>query len=176
MNNGTTEARRRKNRNTRYSRRRKRDRRGAIAVLAAVLLVLLLTMLAFAIDTGYVANTQVELKRAVDAGALAGAGALVEGGSSAEAQAYDFVSRNLVASQALPDSNVDVYLGEWDVDTRTFRATNYQPSAIRVVATRKEAPFFFAKVLGEDNFDVTEEAIATYQPRDIMGSWITRVR
>ncbi len=168
MNNHTSSARRRKKRKARFSWRRKRDRRGAIAVLAAVLMVLLLTMLAFAIDTGYIASTQVELKRAVDAGALAGAGALVEGGSTAEAQAYDFVSRNLVASEAVPESDVQIYLGEWDVDTRTFRETYYQPSAIRVVATRREAPFFFAKVLGEDNFDVTEEAIATYQPRDIM--------
>lgn len=137
-------------------------------MLAAVLLILLMTMLAFAIDTGYITNTHVELKRAVDAGALAGAGALVEGKSKAKAQAYDFVSRNLVAAAAVKKSNVDVYLGEWDADTRTFRQTNSVPSAIRVVATRKDAPYFFGKVLGHDKFDITEESIATYQPRDIM--------
>ncbi len=137
-------------------------------MLAAVLMILLMTMLAFAIDTGYITNTHVELKRAVDAGALAGAGALVEGKSKAKAQAYSYVSRNSVAAEALELEDVEVYLGEWDADTRTFRQTSSQPSAIRVVATRKEAPFFFAKVLGHDNFDITEESIATYQPRDIM--------
>jgi len=168
MNTHTIGPKRRKRRQSPATGARKRDRRGAITVLAAVLLILLMTMLAFAIDTGYITNTHVELKRAVDAGALAGAGALVEGKSTAKAQAYDFVSRNLVAAAAVKKSNVDVYLGEWDADTRTFRQTNSVPSAIRVVATRKDAPYFFGKVLGQDKFDITEESIATYQPRDIM--------
>jgi len=127
-----------------------------------------MAMLAFAIDTGYMTNTHTELKRAVDAGALAGAGALVEGQSTAKRQAYDFVSRNLVATEALPRNDVEVYLGEWDIDTRTFRETHSQPNAVRVVAMRKDAPLFFGKVLGHDAFDMTEESIATYQPRDIV--------
>lgn len=161
-------SRRRKHRRSRAATKQQRDRRGAITVLTAVLIILLMAMLAFAIDTGYMTNTHTELKRAVDAGALAGAGALVHGQSQAKRQAYDFVSRNLVATEALPENDVEVYLGEWDIATRTFRESNSQPNAVRVVAMRKDAPLFFGKVLGHDDFDMTEEAIATYQPRDIV--------
>ena len=145
-----------------------RDRRGAYAVLAAVLLIMIMAMMAFAVDTGFVANTQIELKRAVDAAALAGAGAIELGQAQAEEQAYQFIAQNPVAGRALERSEVQVYLGEWDETTRTFRETVLQPSAIRVVATRREAPFFFGKVLGYDTFEITEESIATYQPRDMM--------
>ncbi len=115
-------------------------------------------MMAFAIDTGYVANSRIELKRAVDAGALAGAGALELGRREAKAQAYEFIASNPVAGRPLEHSEIDVQLGEWDDVSRSFRETGSQPSAIRVVATRKEAPFFFGKTLGYENFDVTEEA------------------
>lgn len=168
MSNHKIDPKRRKRNKSRARRTQHRDRRGAITVLAAVMMVLLMTMLAFAIDMGYITNTHVELKRAVDAGALAGAGELVAGKAKAKEQAYDFVSRNSVAAAVLEPSDVEVYLGEWDADTRTFQETSSQPSAIRVVATRKEASFFFAKVLGHDTFDICEESIATYQPRDIM--------
>ena len=121
---------RRKRAQSQADRTRQRDRRGAITVLAAVLMVLLIGMVAFAVDMGMITNTHVELKRAVDSGALAGAGVLMEGKSNAEAQAYDFVSRNPVAAGTLKESDVDIYLGEWDSDTRKFSVTASSPSAI----------------------------------------------
>ena len=51
-------------------------------------------------------------------------------------------------------------------DTR-FAQTTILPSAIRIVATRSNTPLFFARVFGQDDFSVTSEAIARYQPRDI---------
>ncbi|MGD9127882.1 MAG: pilus assembly protein TadG-related protein, partial [Planctomycetia bacterium] len=51
-------------------------RRGAILVLTALLLVFLVTMVAFTIDIGYMLAVRSEAKRATDAAALAGVGAL----------------------------------------------------------------------------------------------------
>jgi Flp pilus assembly protein TadG len=50
-----------------------RERRGAVAPLTALLLIPLVGMLAFAIDLGYVVQTDMELQNAADAAALAAA-------------------------------------------------------------------------------------------------------
>jgi len=147
---------------------KKQNRRGSVTIMAAVLLVALMAMMAFSIDTGYVANSRIELKRAVDAGALAGGAGLADGKSDALELAFDYVARNPVAGRALERSEVDVDFGEWDTDTRTFHPTGSEPSAIRVVATRKDAPYFFGRTMGYEDFDITDEAIASYQPRDMM--------
>lgn len=48
-----------------------RSRRGAVAVLACFLMIGLLGLVAFAVDLGYLANSQTELQRTADATALA---------------------------------------------------------------------------------------------------------
>src|SRR5688500_5837104 len=63
------------------------SRRGAIVVMAAVLLIILLAMVAFAVDSGYMLTVRTELQRAADAGAIAGAAALIEGVPAAEQEA-----------------------------------------------------------------------------------------
>src|SRR5215470_15018013 len=58
-----------------------RNRRGGITVLAAFLMIALVAMLAFAIDLGYLANSQAELQRSADAAALAGCYQLIYQGT-----------------------------------------------------------------------------------------------
>jgi uncharacterized membrane protein len=58
---------------TRGTRRHERCRTVDILVLFAVLLTSLVGMVAFAIDTGYIALYKTRLQRAADAAALAGA-------------------------------------------------------------------------------------------------------
>jgi Flp pilus assembly protein TadG len=167
-----------------FARSRFRQRRGATLVLAAFLLVVMLGVLAFAIDLGYVMNTQVELKRATDAAALAGAGTLVDGTEAAELQALDFMLRNPVGQRMLAEEEnreqllaewlaehadeFEVELGEWDPETRTFTANAALPSTMRVSAAYNNAPLFFARLFGRDTFDISAESIARYMPRDIV--------
>jgi hypothetical protein len=125
-------------------------------------------MVALSVDVGYMANTKTQLQAVVNAGALAGAGALENGPTEAVTEVHRFISRNLVAGRALEAPEVLVELGEWDRETRTFTPGGTQPSAVRVVGTRRGAPLSFARVLGYETFEQTCEAIAAYRPRDIV--------
>lgn len=153
----------------RHSRHKHATRpKGIVAVLFAVLLVFVMAMVAFSVDMGYMFTVQSELDRAVDAGALAGAGTLVDGQVQAEQTVYDFIGLNLVGREAVSPADIEVETGVWDPTTRSFQASPNPPSAIRVSAKRLRQSLFFARVLGHDDFDVQSEAIAVYQPRDIM--------
>ncbi len=163
----------------------RRPRRGAIIVLAAFLMIVMMAMLALSIDTGYMYTMQSQLDRAVDSAALAGAAALIEGTDVAHEEAIEYLIRNPVGKQAtavtseemveltakfLADhgNDYEVLWGEWDVATGEVSQTDQLPSAISVSMTYPNLPFFFARVLGQDTFDLTSTAIAMYQPRDIM--------
>ncbi len=161
-----------------------RQRRGAILVLSTVLMLVLAGMVALSVDLGYVYTVRTELKRATDAAALAGAGALPEGAEVAYLRAVDFLLRNPVANRAVlgeenrlarltefletnPDA-VTFEVGHWDVVTREFVASTDHPSAVRVVAHLRGAPLFFGRIFGRQSFDLHAESIARFQPRDIV--------
>jgi len=161
------------------------NRRGAIIVLTAIMMVVMMAMLALSIDVGYICQSRTELQRALDAAALAGAGALVEGQESAQIRAVEYLVRNPVGSQPfLEDEDeledriqqflldhgdeLEIQLGHWDAETQQMEITDYLPSTIGVKLTYANQPLFFAPFLGRDNFALTAEAVAMYQPRDIM--------
>lgn len=147
-----------------------RRRKGVIAVFSAILMVVMMAMVAFSIDVGYIANVQTDLQRAVDAGALAGAGVLVNGSQVAEQTVLNYIQMNKVATDPVAAGDVVIETGTWDETTRTFSPAvqGTVPSAIRVRAERNNEGLFFAPVIGTDSFDAAAEAIAVYQPRDIM--------
>ena len=66
---------------TRRKSHDRNDRRGAVAVLACFLMIALVAMLAFAVDLGYLANSQAELQRSADSAALAACYELVYKGT-----------------------------------------------------------------------------------------------
>jgi len=147
-------------------KKNRQRRAGSIIVLSALFMVVLLGFCAFAIDLGYIANTQTELRRAVDAGALAGAGVLVDGSAATIPVARQFVQSNLVGARAAKDSEITIQTGFWN--NGAFSVSDNRPSAIRVVAQRPNQPLFFGRIFGKNTFSLTAEAIAQYQPRDIM--------
>jgi hypothetical protein len=144
------------------------ERRGAVVVFAAILIVILLGFCAFAVDLGYIANTKTELSRAVDAGALAGVGVLPQGSAATIPVVRQYVKANIVGAREIKDDEILVEVGHWDAQTKTFTPSDEYPSALRVVVQRPKQPLFFGRVFGKDDFDLQLEAIAQYQPRDIM--------
>lgn len=144
------------------------SRRGNIAVLSAVLMVVLLGMVAFAVDVGYIHNTNAELKRTADAAALAGVSVLVDGTDAAYQTVADYVAANPVNEVTVSPSETEIETGMWDDEARTFTPSSETPTAIRVRVRRDDQGLFFARVLGQDNFDAAAESIATFRPRDIM--------
>jgi hypothetical protein len=153
---------------TARGRQQRNDREGAVIVLAVLLMVLMLGMVAYAVDTGYILSTKTELRRAVDAGTLAGAGELVKGLPATEAMVRQFVKANRVGSREVLDEEITVELGNWNPATQTFNADPNRPSALRVVVVRPRQPLFFGRIFGRQTFDLQEEAVAQIQPRDIM--------
>ncbi len=143
-------------------------RRGNILVLSAVLMVVLLGMVAFAVDVGYIHNTNAELKRTADAAALAGVSVLVDGTEAAYGTVTEYVAANPVNGVTVSASETEIETGMWDDECRTFTAAAETPTAIRVRVRRDDQGLFFARVLGRDNFDAAAESIATFRPRDIM--------
>src|SRR5687768_12474281 len=127
-------------------------RRGAVVVMAAVMMVMLLAMVAFAIDTGYMLSVRTELQRAADAGAMAGAGALVGGKQAAKDEAFRFVQMNKAGARELGKKDVTIELGEWNKASKTFTLKPDDPSAVRVAIEQPKNSMFFARVLGQRQF------------------------
>lgn len=167
------------------ARRRAMMRGGSILVLATVLMIVMLAMLAMSIDTGYMYTMQTQLDRSVDAAALAGAGALIDGTDAANESVIEYLVRNpvgepttivtddeLVALTArfLNDHAEDLQIdwGDWNHQENVFVPSQALPSAISVEMTYPNLPFFFGRALGKDTFAISSHAIAMYQPRDIM--------
>src|SRR5690606_11812666 len=111
-------------------------------------------------------------QRSVDAAALAGAGALVDGEDDARERVVEYLTRNPVGGDAVVSGDtdlavrmsefvrdhghdMDVQLGQWDIDARTFHVSDDMPSAISVAMTYPNNPLFFARFLGEKEFAIT---------------------
>ncbi len=167
------------------SRKYRSNRRGMMIVYTGIMLILLLAMVAFSVDLGYMYTLQSRLERSVDAAALAGAGALVDGNAAASDKAVEFLVRNPIDGTVVtngpsgiealktqfladhPDElTIDAVL--WDNASNTYVLGAELPNAVRVQMEYRDVPLFFGRVLGKDAFTIRAEAIATYQPRDIV--------
>src|SRR5262245_2750029 len=152
-------------------------RRGHVIALFCILLVFLVGMVAFAIDTGFVAATRTQLQATSDSGALAGVEKLNTWPgqevpeASARAEARRFVGLN--------DS-----LTVRDVDMRLLRYNPLKPSGQRIstaysiisppnafeITLRRDTlangrvSLFFAPVLGQGDADVRTKATAYILP------------
>jgi len=145
-----------------------RTRKGAVIVLFAVFIVILFAMLAFAVDFGYIFASRAALQRAVDAGVLAGTGALEQGASNAQETIVEYVQKNTVGSRSVEADEIQIELGTWNEQRRVFEPGGSSPSAVRVFAELEDHPLFFARALGCETATISAEAVAVFQPRDIM--------
>jgi hypothetical protein len=150
---------------------------GSVAVSVAVVLVVLLGMSAVAIDYGHLASVRGELKKAAEAGALAGSRSLVPyvgapltpNWTTGQNKATQTVLLNRADNEALTDSQVEY--GYWSLLTRTLQSTGIVPTASHLPAVRVSLAkaaghnggpiqMFFAPIFGIITRDLSVQAVA----------------
>lgn len=140
-----------------------RDKSGVTAVLVAVALVSLFGMLAVTLDLSRLIVWRNQLQIAADAGALAGATALLHGdtlGARDSAAVYALVNHADTAAMA-EDSAIN--FGIWDASLEAFAARTepFGSNAIRVTA-RRSSPNLVAWILGSSTGTARATAIAVF--------------
>ncbi len=158
-------------------------------MLAAVLMVVLLGFVAMTVDHGFIQLTRTQLQCAADAAALSGAMEL--SGTEDPAVVRTNANREIVKTAAMfragdrasvtIDPAADVTFGKlvWNGNSQNYsiqwgeNATPYNVVRVRTMRTigaggDNRLPLFFAPAVGTENANVGAEAIATFQPRDIM--------
>lgn len=152
-----------------------RKEKGAVAVLVAVLMVAFILCIAIVVDLGHLHNVKVQLQRAADAAALAGAGQLDSNAgqdSNATNVAKAVAALNKVGNKTgltsdsppgwVDDASVVVTLGTWNPDhTEESRfsspADPDKANAIKVTATIPVEHYFF---FFTDGTTIVADAIA----------------
>ena len=169
----------------RHNKRNSNQRRGTIAILACFLMVALLGMLAFAVDLGYMANSQTELQRTADAAALAACeqlrytstgtpGTNVSQSSNVTAAntvASHYAAANKVCATAPALASSDVVVGYMANPSKTAtiqtggNVNNYNAVQVTVRRSATEnglVPSFFGKIFGMTGETATATANAAF--------------
>jgi Flp pilus assembly protein TadG len=152
----------------------RKDRQGIIAVLAAVLLIVMLTMIAFAVDIGYMGLAKTQLQAAADSAALAAAGSSNQTQSGMVQVAQGFAQYHQVGGRKVQLNPSDVQFGTWDVNNRTFSAVTGSglSTAVKVTVhadttSGGNVSLFFGGVTGVRSVAGSASAVAMVNPRDI---------
>lgn len=124
------------------------DDSGAVAVVAAVFVVAAMLLAAVVVDAGYLYAARRQLQAAADAGALAGCHELILDGGSGDAVA---VAKEYAFANAVgPGSGLVVDDVEVDMSAYSVR-----------VSVSRQAPVFFARLIGSETRNVVAVAKAT---------------
>lgn len=172
-----------------HSRTSQNHRHGTILVLTAVLMVVLLGFVAMTVDIGFIELTRTQLQSAADASALSGAMELsgIDDPALVRANARNAVVQTAAMHRAGDQTTVaidpvaDITFGKltWNGNSQNYKIqwgedqTPYNVIKVRAMRTTgaggdNRLPLFFAPAIGSKKADVGAEAIATFQPRDIM--------
>lgn len=160
------------------------SRRGAVAILACFLMIGMLGLVAFAVDLGYMANSQTELQRTADAAALAACSELQSAGTpgspvnlstavaDAPTVAGQYAAANKVCSAAPTLAASDIVVGYManpgqkgaTVDTgasiNSFNAV--QVTVRRSANVNGLVPAFFSKIFGDSGEGASATATAAF--------------
>jgi len=153
---------------------------GTVAALTAIILAVFIGFIGLILDIGRLALVKTELQRAADAGALAGARALVpyitnEGEVSSIQwengiqKARSTVLANKADGKALTDCTVEV--GYWNLTNQNLEPIGIIPTvqhlpAVRVTVSKTEGQnngpvnYFLGGFMGQESSDVTVRAIS----------------
>jgi Flp pilus assembly protein TadG len=151
----------------------RRDESGAVTVVVVLVLVVLLGIGALAIDVGHMCWVQNDLKKAAEAGALAGARGLwpvvltppplttpTPDPTQATNWALNTTTSNNVDGVNLSEGEVIVQVGQYDYATQQFNAGISPANGVRVTTQRNDVPMFLAQILGVFSKDMSATATA----------------
>jgi Flp pilus assembly protein TadG len=168
---------------TRHNLNSNNSRKGTVAVLACFLMIAMLGMVAFAVDLGYLANSQTELQRTADATALAACNALRYSGTpgttinlttnvaNVPTVATQYAAANKVCSSAPALATNDVVVGYManpgPSGTIVTGGSINNYNAVQVTVHRSSSenglvPAFFSKVFGQKGQAASATATAAF--------------
>src|SRR5262249_31361550 len=85
-------------------------------------------------------------------------------------RASDFLTSNFQSSTGAANTST-IQIGRWSESTKTFTVTATKPNAVRVTATRNDAPLFFAAIFGSSHYNLTRSAAAICIKPDSCSNW-----
>jgi len=134
--------------------------RGAVLIFVAIALFGLLAFATFVVDYGVLWAARGGAQNAADAGALAGAGSLAHGQTTAHAYdaALELTKRNAVFDAAATNPNITVTVPL--ACPIPFSATPPNMSCVKVDVQRQDVPTFFGKMLNIQTQGVKATATA----------------
>lgn len=150
----------------------RRDRKASTAIVVALCLTMLLAFAALAIDFTYLRIVQLQAQNAADAAAYAGMVALRETNDADEAVLLgELVAAEHTVGGAPAIVTMDV--GEWDFDTESYSSGGAAPNSVSATVIRSQGDAggpiaFIGPALGWDFTQVSADATAAIQPRDIL--------
>ncbi len=163
--------------------RKYKNQKGITFIFIGLILIVLLLIAGMAIDLSFMYLVKNQTQVAADAGALAGAGLLVENGDVIQQpsrdEAFKFCGLNKVAGEAMTiasdssnilSNNNDITLGQFDYTTRQYTPNLAPPNAIQVRTRRTQnSPIgpvgvFLGKVGGWSQMSAASMAIAGRSP------------
>jgi Flp pilus assembly protein TadG len=149
------------------------DESGAVTVVVALLITVLLGVGALAIDIGHIYWVQNDLKKAAEAGALAGARGLWPQDlksatsrdpdpSTAATSALNTTLSNRVEGVNLSADEITVEVGQWDYAGNfiTPPAKSTDANGVRVTTRRNNVQMFLAQIFGIFSNNMTASATA----------------
>ncbi|TXT22199.1 MAG: von Willebrand factor type A [Planctomycetota bacterium] len=155
----------------------------------AVVMVVLLGFVAMTIDVGFIELTRTQLQSAADASALSGAmelsgtddpalvrtnarNAVIQAAAMHRAGDKSSVAIDPIADitfgKLVWNGNSQNYSIQWGEDATPYNVIKVRALRMTSAGSDNRLPLFFAPAIGSKNAEVGAEAIATFQPRDIM--------
>lgn len=148
---------------------KRRMQQGMAIIWLPFLMLVFLALTSLVIDIGLIYNARIQLQKATDSAALAGAlQLLLQTPSNVNATVQLALTNNAVDGTA--PTNVVITQGIWDDTAQTFNATNTNPSAVKVSASYTRQ-FYFAEIFSDSNYTLTRTSIASIvdnRPLNIM--------
>lgn len=177
-----SKAKRRHRYRNRPARSAHRDRRGAAMIVGVIMMGVLVSMLAFAIDIGYIAVSKAEARRTADAAALAGCWKVYDGAvNNMNAASLENEVLNAASSIALSNpvcnagpvlslhqQNADFELGYMASLSGNDPIVSDSSKPFRAVRVRiqkseginGQVPLYFARIFGQTGRNLTVESTA----------------
>ncbi len=142
-----------------------RNEDGMVTHLALVVMIIVLLFSGMSLDTSNARRTRTMLQTATDAAARAAIADLPSRSTALET-ALTMANANLLGENINSAVTSDsVIFGHWDVDSETFTASNSNPNAVEVIATRSTAssnplPTFLLRLAGFQSWNIQVKTIA----------------